>query len=77
MEFINEVNGDFVIEKRGNMIGLFSYLEEFAGVYARMGLEDIIGSIREYICAPGIKYVKKWWYEYYFQRCYKDIWKRR
>ncbi len=59
MEFINEVNGDFVIEKRGNMIGLFSYLEEFAGVYARMGLEDIIGSIREYICAPGIKYVKK------------------
>lgn len=52
-----ELDGDsFKLIERGNMIGLFSYLEEFQGVYARMGLHDIIGSAKEYVAAPGIRY---------------------
>lgn len=52
-----ELDGDsFKVLERGNMIGLFSYVEEFAGVYARMGLHDIIGSAKEYVAAPGIRY---------------------
>ena len=52
-----KVDGDkFSLTKRRNMIGLFCYMEEFSGVYARMGLHDIIGSAMEYVAAPGIKY---------------------
>ena len=52
-----KLDGDkFSLIKRRNMIGLFCYMEEFSGVYARMGLHDIIGSAMEYVAAPGIKY---------------------
>ncbi len=52
-----KIDGDkFSLTKRRNMIGLFCYMEEFSGVYARMGLHDIIGSAMEYVAAPGIKY---------------------
>lgn len=38
------------------MIGLFSYMESFKGIYARFGVDNIIGSVREYITAPAFKY---------------------
>lgn len=56
LPFLELKEDSFEVIERGNMIGLFSYLEEFKGVYARMGLHDIIGSAKEYVAAPGIRY---------------------
>lgn len=49
-------NGNWQTVERANMIGLFSYMENFKGIYARFGVDNIIGSIREYIAAPAFKY---------------------
>ncbi|MDO5716229.1 MAG: glutathionylspermidine synthase family protein [Tissierellia bacterium] len=55
MDFLSLEEGEWKVIPRGNMMGLFSYMEEFAGIYARMGKEDIIGSIREYVAAPAFR----------------------
>lgn len=49
-------NGEWQTVERANMIGLFSYMENFKGIYARFGVDNIIGSIREYIAAPAFRY---------------------
>lgn len=49
-------NGEWQTVERANMIGLFSYMESFKGIYARFGVDNIIGSIREYIAAPAFRY---------------------
>lgn len=48
-------SGGWRFEPYRNMIGLFSYAERFAGVYARMGRGDIIGASSDYIAAPGLR----------------------
>lgn len=49
-------NNEWQTVERANMIGLFSYLESFKGIYARFGVDNIIGSIREYIATPAFRY---------------------
>ena len=56
IDFVELKDDEWVDVKRANMIGLFSYNEAFKGVYARFGVDNIIGSIREYICAPAFRY---------------------
>lgn len=49
-------NDDWQVVERANMLGLFSYNEAFKGIYGRFGIDNIIGSAREYIAAPAFKY---------------------
>lgn len=46
--------GDF-----GHVIGLFMYMEEFAGVYARIGQSGIISGARDYFSAPAFRIKRK------------------
>ncbi len=55
IEFIEfDENGEVYTEKFASNIGLFSYNENLAGIYARMGRKNIIEGLDDYITAPAI-----------------------
>ncbi len=52
-------NGDTFIAELGNMIGLFVYNEKLAGFYSRMGRDNIISGLVDYITAPTVLAVRR------------------
>lgn len=49
----------FQVDNFGHVIGLFMYMEEFAGIYARIGQSGIISGARDYFAAPAYLVKKK------------------
>lgn len=57
VEFDEE--GNAFVAELGNMIGLFVYNEKLAGFYARMGRDNIISGLVDYITAPAVLAVRR------------------
>lgn len=55
MDFLVLKNGEFVNVPQARVFGLFIYMEEFAGLYTRVGNEALISGAREYIVTPSFE----------------------
>lgn len=52
-------NGKVFVEELTNTVGIFSYNEKVAGLYPRMGKDNIIDGLTDYITAPGILAIRR------------------
>lgn len=52
-------NGKVIVEDLTNTVGIFSYNEKVAGLYPRMGKDNIIAGLTDYITAPGILAIRR------------------
>lgn len=52
-------NGQIEIKELMNTTGLFSYNEKLAGLYVRLGQENIISGLTDYIAAPAILAIRR------------------
>lgn len=57
--FLHMKDYEFQVDPFGHVIGLFMYLEQFAGIYARIGQGGIISGARDYFTAPAFQVQKK------------------
>lgn len=55
MDFLVLKNGEFVNVPQARVFGLFIYMEEFVGLYTRVGNEALISGAREYIVTPSFE----------------------
>lgn len=66
-EFIDPYTRDFIVfqddeikvEKFGTIVGIFMYKEKFAGIYTRIGQENIISGLSSYYTVPNMVVVPK------------------
>ena len=66
-EFVDPYNREFVvfeddevkIEEFGSIVGIFMYKEKFAGMYTRIGKENIISGLTSYYTAPNLEVKSK------------------
>ena len=53
--FLHMEDYEFKVRKFSHVIGLFMYMEKFAGIYARIGQSGIISGARDYFAAPAYR----------------------
>jgi hypothetical protein len=47
-------NGEIKVEKFKSIVGLFMYKEKFAGIYTRIGKNNIISGVTNYYTLPNV-----------------------
>ena len=57
-EYLVYKDGKFQVQEFGAVIGLFAYKEKFAGIYTRIGQENIISGATSYYTVPTILIIK-------------------
>ena len=53
-DFLVHTNGAFKTETFGSIVGIFMYKEDYAGLYTRIGKENIISGLTSYFTVPNI-----------------------
>lgn len=58
-EFVTFKDDELMIEEFGTIVGIFMYKEKFAGMYTRIGKENIISGLTSYYTAPNLMAIPK------------------